>query len=82
MPGNWELQGYGFPIYTNVEYIFEHAPPTIAYKGDPALGVPTGGGAQGGQAAGGGAQPVRVGGPEYNPTGCYRKVLTVRVRVS
>jgi len=74
VPGNWELQGYGFPIYTNVEYIFEHAPPTIAYKGDPALGVRAG---EGGQAA-----AVRVGGPEYNPTGCYRKVLTVRVRVS
>ena len=33
VPGNWELQGYGFPIYTNVQYIFEHTPPTIAYKG-------------------------------------------------
>ena len=32
VPGNWELQGYGFPIYTNVDYIFEHTPPTIAYK--------------------------------------------------
>ena len=39
VPGNWELQGYGFPIYTNVDYIFEHTPPTIAYKGDAALGV-------------------------------------------
>ena len=33
VPGNWELQGYGFPIYTNVQYIFEHTPPTISYKG-------------------------------------------------
>lgn len=33
VPGNWELHGHGFPIYTNVNYIFEHAPPTIAYKG-------------------------------------------------
>ena len=32
VPGNWELQGYGFPIYTNVDYIFEHTPPKIAYK--------------------------------------------------
>ena len=23
VPGNWELQGYGFPIYTNVDYVFE-----------------------------------------------------------
>ena len=33
MPGNWELQGYGFPIYTNVQYIFKHQPPAIVYKG-------------------------------------------------
>jgi hypothetical protein len=33
VPGNWELQGHGFPIYTNVNYIFEHNPPTIQYKG-------------------------------------------------
>ena len=33
VPGNWELQGHGFPIYTNVDYIFEHQPPKIAYKG-------------------------------------------------
>lgn len=36
VPGNWELAGYGFPIYTNVEYIFQHSPPKIVYKGrDP-----------------------------------------------
>jgi hypothetical protein len=33
VPGNWELQGHGFPIYTNVNYIFEHTPPAISYKG-------------------------------------------------
>lgn len=33
VPGNWELQGHGFPIYTNVNYIFEHNPPLIQYKG-------------------------------------------------
>ncbi|EOD24420.1 hypothetical protein EMIHUDRAFT_254773, partial [Emiliania huxleyi CCMP1516] len=33
VPGNWELQGHGFPIYTNVQYPFEHNPPAIAYKG-------------------------------------------------
>jgi beta-galactosidase len=33
VPGNWELHGYGWPIYTNVDYVFEHKPPTIAYKG-------------------------------------------------
>lgn len=36
VPGNWELHGHGFPIYTNVDYIFEHRPPRITYKGaDP-----------------------------------------------
>ena len=68
VPGNWELQGYGFPIYTNVDYIFEHSPPTIAYKGDAAVGV--GAGACG-------AAAVRVGGREYNPTGCYRREVRV-----
>ena len=34
VPGNWELAGpYGFPIYTNIEYVFKHSPPTIEYKG-------------------------------------------------
>lgn len=33
VPANWELCGYGYPIYTNVQYIFEHTPPKIAYKG-------------------------------------------------
>ena len=61
VPGNWELQGYGFPIYTNVQYIFEHAPPTIAYKGDAAAGVGPDG------------RVVRVGGPQYNPAGTYRR---------
>ena len=34
VPGNWELNGWGFPIYTNVKYIFEHKPPIIEYKGE------------------------------------------------
>ena len=33
VPGNWELHGHGFPIYTNVQYVFEHIPPEIKYKG-------------------------------------------------
>ena len=39
VPGNWELAGHGLPIYTNVDYIFEHKPPTISYRGS---GVPAG----------------------------------------
>ena len=55
VPGNWELvagRPYGFPIYTNVQYIFEHTPPKITYKA---------------------ANP----GPDYNPTGAYRKQVHV-----
>ncbi|KAL1527440.1 hypothetical protein AB1Y20_016106 [Prymnesium parvum] len=36
VPANWELCGYGFPIYTNIEYPFHRNPPRIEYKGaDP-----------------------------------------------
>lgn len=42
VPGNWELNGYGFPIYTNVDYIFETDPPNIKYRGDDKEYNPTG----------------------------------------
>ncbi|PKQ46602.1 glycoside hydrolase family 2 TIM barrel-domain containing protein [Confluentibacter flavum] len=29
VPGNWELYGYGYPNYTNIEYPFEKNPPFI-----------------------------------------------------
>lgn len=29
VPSNWQLQGYGVPLYTNVTYPFEPAPPTV-----------------------------------------------------
>jgi len=29
VPGNWELNGYGYPIYTNVIYCFKTEPPLI-----------------------------------------------------
>ena len=35
VPGNWELQGFGIPIYTNVEYPFPKNPPYIDEKYDP-----------------------------------------------
>lgn len=35
MPGNWELLGYGTPIYTNIEYPFEKNPPFINHKDNP-----------------------------------------------
>eukprot|EP00435_Cladocopium_sp_Y103_P060283 s423_g22.t1 len=42
VPGNWELNGYGFPIYTNVDYIFHSDPPNIRYRGDDPEYNPTG----------------------------------------
>lgn len=33
VPGNWELNGAGFPIYTNVKYIFDTNPPLVKYSG-------------------------------------------------
>lgn len=35
VPGNWELQGYGTPIYTNIKYPFPKNPPYIAHKHNP-----------------------------------------------
>jgi len=35
VPGNWELLGYGTPIYTNVTYPFPKNPPYIAHKDNP-----------------------------------------------
>ncbi|HPD87594.1 MAG TPA: glycoside hydrolase family 2 TIM barrel-domain containing protein, partial [Proteiniphilum sp.] len=35
VPGNWELQGYGTPIYTNVRYVFPANPPHIPHEDNP-----------------------------------------------
>jgi len=35
VPGNWELAGYGVPIYTNVEYPFPAQPPLIPHYYNP-----------------------------------------------
>ncbi len=35
VPGNWELQGFGTPIYTNVTYPFVKNPPFIAHDDNP-----------------------------------------------
>lgn len=35
VPGNWELQGYGTPIYTNIEYPFPANPPYIPHEDNP-----------------------------------------------
>lgn len=35
VPSNWELQGYGTPIYTNAEYVFPNNPPLVYYGDNP-----------------------------------------------
>lgn len=35
VPSNWELKGYGTPIYTNVTYPFPKNPPYIDHKHNP-----------------------------------------------
>ncbi len=35
VPSNWELQGFGYPIYTNVKYPHEKTPPNIQAHYNP-----------------------------------------------
>ncbi len=35
VPGNWELQGFGIPIYTDVDYPFPSNPPFIPHNYNP-----------------------------------------------
>ncbi len=35
VPGNWELNGCGYPIYTNVTYPFPKNPPYIPHNDNP-----------------------------------------------
>ena len=35
VPANWELNGYGIPIYTNITYPFERNPPFINHSDNP-----------------------------------------------
>ncbi len=35
VPGNWELQGYGTPIYTNIKYPLKKNPPFINHEHNP-----------------------------------------------
>ena len=35
VPGNWEVEGYGVPIYTNVTYPFPLNPPYIPHEDNP-----------------------------------------------
>ncbi len=35
VPGNWELQGFGVPIYTDTEYPFPPDPPFVPHEDNP-----------------------------------------------
>lgn len=35
VPANWELEGYGIPIYTNIEYPFPQNPPYVGHDYNP-----------------------------------------------
>ena len=35
VPGNWELQGFGVPIYTDTDYPFPPDPPSVPRKDNP-----------------------------------------------
>lgn len=35
VPGHWELNGYGIPIYTNIQYPFPPTPPTVPHDNNP-----------------------------------------------
>lgn len=66
VPGNWETQGFGEPIYTNVVYPWDHrenGPQNIHAsepKSDNQRGLPN---------------PPHI--PEDNPTGCYIRTFNV-----
>lgn len=61
VPANWEVEGFGEPIYTNVVYPFKQEEPECMIEANKgAYKVPN---------------PPYL--PVENPTGCYRKVFTV-----
>ncbi|MGL1886792.1 MAG: DUF4981 domain-containing protein [Reichenbachiella sp.] len=35
VPGSWQMQGYGYPIYTNIPYPFPKNPPYIPHEFNP-----------------------------------------------
>lgn len=35
VPGNWEMQGYGYPIYTNATYVFPRNQPYVDHEDNP-----------------------------------------------
>ena len=39
VPSNWELQGYGKPIYTNIKYVFPTNPPVVPSDDNPTAAI-------------------------------------------
>ena len=39
VPGTWQMQGYGQPIYTNITYPFDKNPPYISGDNDNSVGI-------------------------------------------
>jgi beta-galactosidase len=35
VPGNWEVQGFGIPIYTNITYLYPPNPPFVPHDDNP-----------------------------------------------
>lgn len=35
VPGNWEVQGFGIPIYTNIPYLYPPNPPYVPHDDNP-----------------------------------------------
>jgi len=69
VPGNWELQGYDKPIYTNMPYPFRFDDPR-ARHGLPLEQTPR-------EPWGAALVPRPPLVPETNPTGCYRTEFTI-----
>jgi beta-galactosidase len=76
VPGNWQLQGYGLPMYTNVQYPFPIDPRLqAAYD---KMGATTAGGGRLARQMPAEAFDVPLVVPrEDNPTGCYRTRFAV-----
>ena len=68
VPGNWELQGHGEPIYTNVQYPWNYSEPKATVPTGRHLIAPNKGGRNV-------PNPPYI--PEDNPTGCYFRTFDV-----
>ncbi len=64
VPGNWETQGFGTPVYTNTVYPWEDETEETYIK----------------PKAGGGLEPNAPYIPSVNPTGCYKRTFRLPIR--